>query len=405
MALETAEPSSTEAGFDCGSGLLFHEHEDCTEADFSTAALQSLVLHASRRKRKRKDTSEASPMETSRRRSCRFDGGAAAISPRHTGRPGSARCAFRQDQDEEGLARRHLRRRRPLSAIRTEYLGVSSAAFAPPLRRYLESPQHGRRALRSTTPPSVTRGIVQSPDLSSGRLSEESPTAATPEHVGWSITTESKERVRRGPSCGQGAAASCSTGRSAERRATLADSVETESLDGFAGPRVQQQPGRCPSLGLLTPVGPDWWETVPETHAVTKQSTSLTDSTDDDSVDQQSPKDKRHSNDNAAHSGAESESNGPSRREPRRNSGCSGDDRDGSPVRRAVRGSRRRRRVVRSSAWDLLTGRRMERGRRKGSRDIYVSDVSSIGCRNVFITHLHRFCASFYLLMSEVPHP
>lgn len=391
MELETAEPSSTEAAFDGRSGLHFQEHPDCTEADFPTAELRSPVCYIARRKRKRKHIPEASPMETSRRRSYRFHGGAAAVSPRHSGRPESARCAMRQDQDEEWLPRGHLRRRRPLSAIRTEYLGVSSAAFAPSLRRYLESPQHGRRALHSTTPSSATRDIAQSPARLSGRLSEGSPTPTTPEHPERLFSGSSKDRDRRAKLCGQGGYASCSTGRGGEYRATfMVDTMEVESFDGFSGPRVQHPPGRCPSLGLLTPVGPDWWDTASENQAASKQSAPPTDSNDDDSrkgIDQQllMGEEELHSSESAADSGNESDSDRPSCREPRRNSGCSEDGRDptsrndGSPTRPAVRGSRRRRRrVLSSSAWDLLTGRKMARGRRKGSRDIYISDVSSI---------------------------
>lgn len=381
MNSETAEPSSE-------SGQLLHE--DTTKAGFSCAAaaeLRSPVYHTSRRKRRRTTASTASPMETHRKRSRRFEGGTAVMTSRYSRPPGSA--SYAQEQDEDWLSRRHLRRRRPHTAIRTEYLGVSSTTFAPPLRRYLESPQHGRRALRSTTPSSATRSNQSPFGFSGCGVVGESAAATIVEHVGRPISKGSQEQDRRARFY---RAASCSTNLRGERHATtLVDTVELENLDDFTGPREQQPLGRCPPPEFLTPVGPDWWGESPENQAASRVPAPLTDGDDygdrSNGIDQQllTSKEERHSSENAVGSGDESDSHRSSQQEPCQNSSGSEDEGgptsrgERSPARPTVRGSHRRRRAVRSSAWDLLTGRRMERGRRKGSRDIHTSDVSTIG--------------------------
>lgn len=311
------------------------------------------------------------------------------MTSRYSRRPESARHDLRQGQDKEGLSRRHLRRKRPHTAIRTEYLGVSSAAFAPPLRRYLESPQHGRRALRSTTPSSTTPSM-QSPPGSSGYFVEACVAATSVGHGGRPISTDNRERDRRETFYRHDNPALCSTGLTDERNAALVDTVEAENLHDAAEPRVQQPPGRCPPPGLLTPVGPDWWETAPDNQATSEHPSPLAGGNDDcdsdNGIDQQllARNEEQHSSKTAVDRGNESGSHPSSQQESSQSSACSEDrceptKRDNRyPARSAVRGGHRRRRLRRSSAWDLLTGRRMERGRRKGSRGIKNSDVSSI---------------------------
>lgn len=401
MALETAEPSSTQAGFDSrsGPGGLLHEP---TGAYLSTAAeRQSPVCHASRCKRRRVAASVASPTRTNRKRFCRFDDGASAMNySRYSRRPStagaeSARHARPLDQDGGWPSRRHAhQKRRPHCAIGTEYLGVSSAAFAPPLTRYLESPKHGRRALRSTC--TTTSIAPHSPPAGSSRCAAGGPPAVTatttPEHVGRRISGDAEERDRRARLRGQEYSASSSTDQSGDRHALFVDAADAGSLDGLFGLRAKQPPKRCASLGLLTPVGPDWWETASEDQAPSRKHPASqaggNDAVDSgNSLDQQllRKEEERHPIDDAVGSGEESCSRPSSQQGPPGNGGrgaekCEPASRnEGYPPRSPVRGgSRRRRRVLRSSAWDLLTGRRMERGRRKGSCDIRVSDVSSV---------------------------
>lgn len=393
MAVETAEPSSSEARFDWRSPQPGNLLETTEKAHFPTAAaeLKRTACHTSRGKRRRTSDREASLMETNRKRSCRFDGGAATMTSRHgSARPASARYSARQDHQDEGwMSRGHLHGRRPRGAVRAEYLGVSSAAFAPPLRRYLESPKHGRQALRSPTPTSAAQRMAQSPSRSSGCATGEFPAATTPEHVGRPISGVNRERDRRATLFGQESSASCPTSLSDERHATLVDTMD-ESLEAFARTRAEQPIGQRPPPGLLTPVGPDWWETSPESKARSKHAAPLTHNNDDrdctSGVDQNLVirEEIRRSIESAVGSEEEGGSYHSSHQEPSRNSNGGEDEhaptsRDGGPLARpTVRGShRRRRRVSRSRAWDLLTGRQVERGRRKGSGGFHVADVSS----------------------------
>lgn len=404
MAVETAEPRSTEAGSGRRlrrSGKSFLETTE--DNDFSTTAAagpERRACHTWHRKRRRSVTeSELSPIDTSRKRSCRFDDRVAAtMNSRTSGRPASARHAARQDRDKDWTPRRHLHRRRPHSAIRTEYLGVSSAVFAPPLRRYLESPQRGRRALRSPTPSCTTRSSARhSPPTSPGHFAGEFPSATAQGRTGRPVPRGHKERDRRARLLWQeGGTSTCSASHNVdvEPRALRLDAPDGESLEDFAGTRVGWPLGTRPPAGLLTPVGPDWWVASLENQAKSTPTSTTADSDagDDsgDGIDQQlvARGEERHSV--VGDAGNENgDSHHSSHQEKPHCDDDGGEDRhkptygaDGSLERPTIRGGRRRWRGLRSSAWDLLTGRRVERGRRKGSGDIRADGVSSFDSKD-----------------------
>lgn len=229
--------------------------------------------------------------------------------------------------------------------------------------------------------------------------------AAAAEHIDRPVSWRNKGLDRRARAYENDNSVCFPTGLSGERDATFVDTVEVKSLEDVAEPLLLHSSVSYSPLGLLTPVGPDWWETASVNRAARGHHGPQADGRDnsdrsEDGINQQLlvRGGKQCSSENTVDTGdGMSGINGvdgadvscsfcSSRREPRRNSDgveykCGTNDRNGrSPVRSAVRGSRRRRRVVRSSAWDLLTGRRMERDRRNGSRDIHVSDVSA-ACR------------------------
>ena len=265
--------------------------------------------------------------------------------------PETPRGTTLQDRDERLSSPLQLRRRRPSSATSTEYLGVSSIAFAPPLRRYIQSPQHGRGALRSSQSPPSTR-ILHSP---------------------WEARRGSFSRDNDG---------------------SPLDTVGGEIHDSIAVPQAQRSSGNSPT-GLLTPVGPDWCETTPVDQSQSQESRRHTELPAGNSGDHGSSSVGSQSRVTTEALRSELQSNiavgtsGPQRcgdgepesmqlpsessRNSPQSSGSAGpeDYRGGTTARRSYR----RRRILRRRAWDLLTGRRIERGRRKGSRDINVPEV------------------------------
>lgn len=78
---------------------------------------------------------------------------------RHSGSPSSTVLQPKEKHEDTDVALyqgRAMRRRH----IDVEYLGVSVAAFPRPLQRYIRSPVHGRRVLRSSPPPNILFGRV-----------------------------------------------------------------------------------------------------------------------------------------------------------------------------------------------------------------------------------------------------
>lgn len=369
----------------------------------ATAEVRSSVNFVPR-KRKRTILCATASMKNRRKTNIRGydDGTTTTTSSSSNSRcPESARRASAQYEDKGPLSRLQLkRRRRPRSAIRTEYLGVSSVAFAPPLRRYLNSPQHGRCALRSTRPTSPTRRVhsipepqelwkESAPKITAGRTSQSTArreelqrrgtAAATPKPVGyddtpWSPLTPSEEPQ------------------------SFPERIEEEKGGNDAGVVRMHEPSEISlTTGLLTPVGPHWVESdsTPTSSIVDKQSPNADDIARCEAVSD--PSTFQAGRCGADRSGLAHQ---PSMQENKRPSGvvkadigngdigtCHNVD-SGSCGKRSYdttqdvqrtkmmpRSSRHRRRIPRRTAWDLLTGRRMERDRRKGSNDINLSPV------------------------------
>ncbi len=313
------------------------------------------------RKRRRATCFPQPPMQASWKNSRRYSDDRTATTtgaPRNNNnsslrRPGSARRGTttpREDQGDYLPSRLQLQRRRPRSAMATGYLGVSSVAFPPPLRRYIESPQHGRRALRSSKSSPSTRSFHSPSKMYRDDVSRDGN--------GWSE-----------------------------------DTGEGGNRDDVTVPLAPRPSGNSP--GLLTPVGPGWSETAtPVESTECQESVGFpTDSSTDE--DDRSVGSEPLTRTEASSSQLEGVHDGDrgdpkfggdgepdSRRPPSaKNQGIQqrwratrGEDQRQLP---AARSSRRCRRILRSRAWDLLTGRRIERGRRKGSRDIQVPEVGA----------------------------
>lgn len=361
--------------------------------------LNTLARHTSR-KRKRVCTFPGPPMGT--RRS--GDGASYTTPHRHSGRPQSAKEASRSLQQEQcqqldplpsGL---HVRRaRRPHSAIRTEYLGVSAVAFAPPLRRYLKSPQHGRHALRSSKSSSARH---LSGTATAGVESARCPSART-----------KKPRGRHVIGASDPDSLSYSTAPGDSHEGSVLDASHAGgSESGVATPhRVEEPPTRDHPRHFLAPVGPDWWDSEcsqagsgagqdsPETtDAPSGQIHSAADGCglDDGIAGLETPSrtgespsrtNRNHVGSNDILVGLDDFSS--SRSSDQQGGSGSGSDlhrdhlfssRGGGSALPASRGRRRtkRREAPRNYGWDLLTGRRVERGHRKGSHDIRIPGVS-----------------------------
>ncbi|CAM9719832.1 unnamed protein product [Ectocarpus fasciculatus] len=348
------------------------------------------------RKRRKSSPSRAQPMETGRNTYCyQHDGRATARARRSSSkRPASARHAPLQHRQGE----QHLHQHDAWSGhLGTEYLGVSNVAFAPPLRRYLESPQHGRHALRSSKPSSSR--------LSSGLLGSRvraRPASAEMEaaHARRPISRSNTSR-RGGAACPEISpyghfSSSGSTARSSEHHECSTNLEELRSGS-------EQTLGTSPRQGLLTPVGPDWWEhdSSPRcsgmdapTSVGNEKNDHNADFVDEDHVadDGDGARETLSRNDqsslefgdgaisgggrtNGIDDGDSRESRHTSQQQDDRSTRC-GEDEQSREVVKQGRASIRRRRIPRRTAWDLLTGRRVEPGRRKGSFDIRLSEES-----------------------------
>lgn len=426
MALAKTEASSSFAAAADFTATESHQatwlqprFSEGTEASSPAAAaeLGSPVCYTSR-KRRRTITHPTKSMETRRKTYiCGYDddGATTTTSRSSSRRPESARHASRQYKGKDSLSRLPLRRRRPRSAVRTEYLGVSSVAFAPPLRRYLDSPQHGRHALRSSAPSSTTRRIHSHSGSSGLLVGSEATTAAGSARS--SISRSRKERERRGP------AAECPnfyvyddipsfpTGLSEEQQGFPEGTAGVESRGKVDVLGMHQSPKISSPPGLLTPVGPDWWEgdspptsSIVDKHTQIAVETARCEAASDQTtcragggcVDGSVPAHRPSLGEKELPSGVDEAAMGSgnicigntddkktnhSRKQEQCASGSCGarsceTRQGGQPIKQMLRSGRHRRRTLRSSAWDLLTGRRMERGRRKGSSDIHLPAVS-----------------------------
>lgn len=345
------------------------------------------------RKRRKGSPSRVRLMETRRNTYCYQHGGRATTRAcrNSSRRSASARHAPLLHQHEE----QHMHQYDAWSGhVGTEYLGVSNVAFAPPLRRYLESPQHGRHALRSSKP-SASR-------LSSGLLG--SRVRARAESAGMEAK-HARRPISRGNTSRRGGAAcpevyrydhfsSCSTALSGENHEC---STSLEELRSGS----EHTPGTSPRHRLLTPVGPDWWEhdsprSSSDVDAPTRPArTELTDENANFEDEDHSAGDGGGARATLSRNGEsldvrdgissggcrtidDEDSKGSRHTSQRWEEGSTRPDEDNKlgEVTKGGRASIRRHRIPRSNAWDLLTGRRVEPGRRKGSYDIRLSQVS-----------------------------
>lgn len=373
------------------------------------------------RKRKRTANHPTASMQTRRKTYTHgYDDGessATSRSSRNRRRPESASHTSAQYDSKGPLSRLQQRRRsRPCSAIRTEYLGVSSIVFAPPLRRYLNSPHHGRHALRSARTTSPTRRM-KSRSGPSGFLAGSAATTAGRQAT-THISRSGKKLKRRGTAAPRPGTDSfddtpwCSLAMSEEplaypERSAGVDRRGSVGVVGMGEPRELSPPP-----GLLTPVGPDWMEgnSLPTSTNVDKHSqivdevarcevVSCQPTTVEPGgfgvdgsifVHQPSLAEKKrpcgvnkeaidHGNvgvGNNAGSGCRH-----SIQQDQRPSGSHAERtcvtrQKGQPTETMPYRSRHRRRIPCITAWDLLTGRKMGRDRRKGSSDIHLPAVS-----------------------------
>lgn len=374
--------------------------------DTTAAAYRIPECYNTSRKR-RKISPPMQPMKTRRNRYCYQNNGRATTTTasRNSRRPASARRA----SDVEGVRHvplpkkkhqqeQHMDHHDALCGhFGTEYLGVSNVAFAPSLRRYLESPQHGRHALRSSKPSSsrLSTGLLGS------RIRARAASAGMEAALARRPISRSNTSWRGGASCPDidryGHASSCSAVLSGENHERSASLEELRSGS-------EQTPGTSPRHGVLIPVGPDWRE---------HDSSPIRSDVDEPTLVRTADENTHHDADDGDRAretlsrigesslelgeGAicgggrtngidDADSRGSRHTSQRQEEGCTrhGGDNNFRGVATEGRTSKelgvrcgsRRRRIPRSTAWDLLTGRRVQPGRRKGSCDIRLSEVS-----------------------------
>lgn len=430
MVLAKTEKSSSFATAADLTAIKPHHHAKLlpslsrdTEAPSPAVVADLRISSYTSRKRNRAVAGSASSMEARRKKYARgYDDGATTTISRSSGssgssrRPDSARHASVQYEDEDSLSRLQLRRRiRPSSAIRAGYLGVSSIAFAPPLSRYLNSPQHGRHALRSSRPTSSTPR-VHSRSGPFGVLA--GPAAATTaERARQTTSWRGEELEGRGTASGPVTVGYydtpwCPLTLSAEPQGFPERTVGMKSCGDLGVVGMHETPEISPPPGFLTPVGPDWLEgdcpppsSIVDTHRQVVGEVARCDAASDPStalagrysvdgsvpVYQPSLQEKEqpsgvdevaivNGNERIGNTG-DSDSRHSSRYEQCAISSCgerSCDTRqEGQPTNLKRRNCRHRRQIPRRTAWDLLTGRRIGRHRRKGSGDIHLPAVNT----------------------------
>lgn len=384
-----------------------------TEALYPTAPAKLTTSVSSKtRKRKRANPHPTTSMPTRRRTYTRgYDDGTTTSTSRSSGgrrRPESASRVSAKYMGKGPLSRlQQRRRRRPRSAIRTEYLGVSRIVFAPPLQRYLNSPQHGRHALRSSRATSPTRR-VQSHSGPSGFLAGSAATMAGRRARG-NISRSGEKLKRRGTVAASPEIAEfddtswCPLAPSGEPL-----TYSERSNVGVVG--MGESPEISPPPGLLTPVGPDWMEgnSLLTSLVVDKHSQIVAEVARREEVSCPRPLEpggcgvdgnilvhqpslretERASGVNKeaieyGNTGVGTDSGSGSyysSQEEQGSSGRSGErscgtTQEGQPTEIVPRCGRVRRRAPRIAAWDLLTGRKMGRDRRKGSSGIHLPPV------------------------------
>ncbi|CAM9262515.1 unnamed protein product [Ectocarpus sp. 12 AP-2014] len=371
----------------------------------TTAAAPRIPECCNTSRKRRKISPPMQPMETRRNRYSYQNNGRATTTTasRNSRRPASAKRA----SDVEGVRHvplpkkshqqeQHMDHHDALCGhFGTEYLGVSNVAFAPPLRRYLESPQHGRHALRSSKPSSSR----PSTGLLGSRIRARAASAGMEAAHARRPISRSNKSWREGAACPDidryGHSSSCSTALSGENHER---SASLEKLHSGS----EQTRGTSPRHGLLIPVGPDWrdYDSSPsssdadEPTSVRNADGNTHDGDDDgDRARETLSKIREFSleiGEGAICGGGrtngidDADSRGSRHTSQRQEEGCTrhgGDNNfrgvatEGRTSKElCVRWGSRRRRIPRSTAWDLLTGRRVQPGRRKGSCDIRLSE-------------------------------
>ncbi|CAM9343776.1 unnamed protein product, partial [Scytosiphon promiscuus] len=286
----------------------------------------------------------------------------------------------------------------------TEYLGVSSAAFAPPLRRYLRSPQHGRDALRSSKSSSARFGSRPSRMHVRGKAGYALTGVGRAQRP---ISTTQKRREAGttrvyGSDIFQTSPSESTAPRDLEQGSGSELDAAHASGSGSGvdvHQRMNTQPASVHSRTLLTPVGPDWLDSAsqPAGGGASQASHGTAEARTDDSCDLDDAivgfqtlmrKGRAPSGARGNHTGSGSDRTGDrsvgSSRSSKKQAGrgSHGELRHGVPLslrdEECVSPMPRRRRRSRANGrhmpltcgWDLHTGRRIERGRRKGSRDL-----------------------------------